>query len=511
MKILLINEDKITVQLSQKGLTSSSDKYLMKLFTFSYFVARIKGKFAKNQIQFSYMFIILSTFLLLNGCTTYYPMPISSKTVNKSLKSPNMNQIKILAKNFKHPILNNLELNTNDVISPNEAAVIAVLINPSLRVIRDERGIAEAQLLNAGLLPNLELSYSLDFPANKENTKKVNAFGLGLDWSLISLITRKTKVCKANTQKEAVILDIAWQEWQTAQATKSTVYEILSLQNQIHLLEQKLKQIKTYLNKFKPKISKGLATTKEQIIIQTAYSNTNNKLLCLNKEKNRNYLKLFKLMGMLNGKQIHLKNDIPFPSNIIVNKSNLINGLEKRRLDLLAFQKYYAAQESTVREAVLEQFPKINIGPTISKDTDNLKTMGFSLNITLPIFNQNQGRIAISRATRKKLYDEYINRVFEAHSDIENILSGINFLNKQIATLGKTKIKYEKIFENYNLALSEGRINFISYYKIYSELTNIEFKIFDLKGQLAQAVVALELATGYFKIPSLNNYQSQEL
>lgn len=180
-----------------------------------------------------------------------------------------------------------------------------------------------------------------------------------------------------------------------------------------------------------------------------------------------------------------------------------MKGLEQRRLDLLALRRGYDSQEEVVRGSVLEQFPEISIGSSISRDTDNLKTTGFGVNIELPIFNRGQGKIAIERATRKKLYDEYIARIFGTHSDIAQIESGIRFLNEQIIAAQSMNVSLKKLNENYRLALNDGQINALDYYHVWSALINNKIKIIDLKGQLAQAVVALELATGFFEIPGL--------
>ncbi|MHB1350246.1 MAG: TolC family protein [Desulfobulbaceae bacterium] len=81
-----------------------------------------------------------------------------------------------------------------------------------MRTLRDQRALSEAQLLEAGLLPYPELTYSLDVPSGGDTAGRVNAFGLGLDWNVTSLISRASRVREAKAQVEAVDLDIAWRE-----------------------------------------------------------------------------------------------------------------------------------------------------------------------------------------------------------------------------------------------------------------------------------------------------------
>ena len=112
-----------------------------------------------------------------------------------------------------------------------------------------------------------------------------------------------------------------------------------------------------------------------------------------------------------------------------------------------------------------------------------------------------QGKIAIERATRKQLYDEYLNRVFAARSDIARIESGIQFLNEQIAAAQAAEADLGRLSENCRRALADGRTDALAYYAIWHELIDARIKLVDLKGQLARAVVALELATGFYAIP----------
>lgn len=156
----------------------------------------------------------LIAIVALSGCATHHPMPITPDAVHDRLQPPNMTELRILASEIKHPILHPVELKADEGLSPDGAAVIAVLLNPSLRAIRDQRAVSSAQLLDAGLLPNPELTYNLDVATGGDTAGRVTAYGLGLGWNVTSLIFRTSRVSEAKTLKGAVDLDIAWQEWQ---------------------------------------------------------------------------------------------------------------------------------------------------------------------------------------------------------------------------------------------------------------------------------------------------------
>jgi len=88
-------------------------------------------------------------------------------------------------------------------VSPEEAAVLALVLNPSLRAERDQRSLSAAQLLQAGLLPNPTLTAGLELPRNNDPGDNFTGYNLGLDWEVSSLITHDAKVRAARAQNGA--------------------------------------------------------------------------------------------------------------------------------------------------------------------------------------------------------------------------------------------------------------------------------------------------------------------
>ncbi|MCG6879791.1 MAG: TolC family protein, partial [Deltaproteobacteria bacterium] len=160
----------------------------------------------------------------VSGCATYHELPLNRASVARELNPPDMGTIRIEANAIKHPILKPFSIDDRDGLSPEEAALVALLANPKLRALRDQKGVAAAQLIEAGILPNPQLSYSMDFPTFGDTKGATNAFGLGLGWDIKTLITRGARVDAAKAQAFSVDLNVAWREWQVAQAARQHVY-----------------------------------------------------------------------------------------------------------------------------------------------------------------------------------------------------------------------------------------------------------------------------------------------
>jgi outer membrane protein TolC len=175
---------------------------------------------------------------------------------------------------------------------------------------------------------------------------------------------------------------------------------------------------------------------------------------------------------------------------------DLLRDVRSRRLDLVALQHGYESQEAALRAAVLGQFPKLNAGVNAARDTSNVKTVGIGLTIDLPIFDRNQGAIAIEKATRQKLYDEYTSRVFAARSDIATATKDIESINHQLAAIDETIASLRKLVQTYESALNRGETDVVTLYNVRSDLAKKRIDAMKLKQELIQNWIALEIASG---------------
>jgi outer membrane protein TolC len=152
-----------------------------------------------------------------------------------------------------------------------------------------------------------------------------------------------------------------------------------------------------------------------------------------------------------------------------------------------------------VRAAVLAQFPKVVLGfNPHSSDTTNVHTAGFGITIDLPVFDRNQGNIAIETATRQKLFDEYAARVFEAHSDIATAVADIRSLNRQIAAAEAALPVLQHLVDIAKEAADQGAADVLGYFQAKTNLNQKSLQIIKLKQQLVDSRIALELASGRY-------------
>lgn len=449
---------------------------------------------------FSQTTLILS--VLLFGCTSYKPMPLSSPAVEQALTAPDPAALRMSAQSIKHPILKPIAFDDRLGLTPDQAAILAVLANPSLRSARDERGIAASQLLLAGILPNPQVAFGEEYPYGGAIDGALTASNFGLSWDITQLISRDAKKRAAQANADSIDLSIAWQEWQIAQAAKTAVYDVLSLKAQLALAQEIDQHQAQNLSVIRDAVNHHDKTMLDLTAAEDASLDAHAAVLSAQRDLDRQLLALNKAIGLPPDSPVQLNPNINLPDHIDAPTADkILSGLENRRLDLLALKLGYQAQEQTLRAAVLQQFPKINLGFDRQRDNTNVQSVGFAVTVDLPIFDRNQGAIAVESATRQKLFDEFIQRVFEARFDVYAALDDLSAISKQIAA-DQAAVPSQQLIDTYRDAMDRGNIDVLSYYAAISRRNQKQLDILKLKQQLMDNQIALELAAGeYFPLP----------
>jgi outer membrane protein TolC len=213
-------------------------------------------------------------------------------------------------------------------------------------------------------------------------------------------------------------------------------------------------------------------------------------------------LALNQLLGFPDQESIALEQPTaPRSSKSLPSATQLIEGIGERRLDLLALKHGYQGQEERLRAAVLAQFPKISIGLSHAGDNTNVITTGFGVTIDLPLFDRNQGGITVEDASRSKLFDEYVARLFESRGEVSRLLANIKSLERQIETAETSLPVLANVVESYSVAMSQGNADVLTYYNARNDLSAKRLELIDLKRQLADMHVALEIASGRYLEP----------
>lgn len=429
------------------------------------------------------------------ACATYTPAPLPKAEIVAQRKEPDLDRLRIAAAKLKHPILEPIAINLKDGLSPDEAAVLAVLANPDLAAARDAHGQAAAQLLSAGLLPNPKLAAGVDAPFGAGSQGTQPAANLGLEFEIGSLFQRAAKVAQASAQIEAVDLGIAWQEWQVAQAARLAAVRLAMLQRRLALVGDEQNFEAKTLAIVTRGVAQGDTTLQDLGIHRSALETLRGIAGELTRSRNDTRSQLNLLLGLPPDEQIEVVvPDEPLdplpPAQVLVLRA------VTARLDLMALRLGYRAQEARVRQAVLAQFPSLSIGITGTRDETALKFLGGFINLSLPIFDRAQGRIALERAGRKRLRDEYLARVARVRAEVARLALLDDRLDGEIEATRQGAGKLESIESRERKGVSNGDISRLAWQELRGTLFDIRLRLASLRQARMETRIALATALG---------------
>ncbi len=448
----------------------------------------------------SLLLICLVAFSLNHGCATYQAKTLRRADIEASLRPPDNQTIVVKAERIRHPILRPIKINLSDGLSPDEAAVVAVIVNPTLRAERDRAGIARAQLLQAGLLPNPQLSLSMDIPSGGDTTDTVTGYALGLGIDLRSFITRGARRKAAERQLSSVNLEVAWKEWQVAEAAKMHLYHLYYLNRLRDLAERAVSLADENLRAVKEAALAGERTSADLSDMEIKVKDAVTALTDIEMKIKKENLLLNRAMGFPPDRVIPLERKIKNPFLCrMPGQEELLKSLYSRP-DIFALKEAYSAEDARLREAILSRFPDIGIGIGYSRGTDGLITIGPSISIELPLFDHAQGRVALKKATMKEVFDRYVARVFEARSEVMELISDMGFIKRKLHTLRDLINSLKDQCQTYGELLKVGMTDKPHYYDVCSRLISVKIKEIKLKELLTDMGIGIETVSGrYFQ------------
>ena len=359
--------------------------------------------------------------LTVSACSTYAPRPLPTGSDSAGdLAALRVAPIALAPEGWPAH-----RFDPSDGLDDIEVATLAVANNPDLRAARTALGVSRAQAFAAGLLPEPQLSLSRDFPF-ASTPGLTSAFALGLGFDLSSLWTRPAAERAAQAESNGARLTLLWQEWQVIGQARLLCSRALAAERAEALLREQRVSLNERFERAERALARGDMTIDAEAAYRAALDDVDRQLSELRRTHDQGLEDLNALLGLRAGTRLPLVEGpaagAPVDAAAVAAR---LRELPQRRPDLLALQAGYAAEDQRFRQSILAQFPALNLGLTRGRDTAGLQTRGFTIGLTLPVFNRNRGNIAIESATREKLRAEYQARLDMAHSEIERILLGL--------------------------------------------------------------------------------------
>ncbi len=436
--------------------------------------------------------LLLSMLVLagLTACASYHPKPLD--LVPRLPGS--IRDIQVNRRTLPLPQLRAHKFDPNRPLDMTEVAMLAVVNNPQLRIARDDVGVARAQAFAAGLLPDPQLSFSRDYPTSGPAT--TSAFGLGLSYDVGALLVRSSVKGAAKAEARKIDLNLLWQEWQVVSQARLLFVRVVEQEDELGLLHQARALFARRLQHVRRALSHGDATLDAESIDLVALQKVDQQINDTARRINQTRHDLNALLGIAPEAKLELTGIPTLPALDEQAVIGILPELARRRPDLLALQAGYQAQEQRVREAILAQFPAITIGIQRSRDNTDVYSAGFGVTISLPIFNRNRGGIAVEKATRQRLHDEFHLRLDAAYSEIHRILDDQQLQRRQLHEVKGGIEALARVVSSARAAYESGNMDEQSYIRLASSLLDKRIEATGLEQQILEQRVALQTLIG---------------
>ncbi|HUW75706.1 MAG TPA: TolC family protein [Gallionella sp.] len=430
-------------------------------------------------------------YLGLAGCASYAPQSLPTHTnLPHSVSAIPVEPAQLPFRRLRSHLFN-----PADGLDIDEVAMLAVANNPQLRQARDGLGIARAQSFAAGLLPDPQLGITSDHPTNGTSAN-TNGFSLNLNYDVSALLLRSSRVGSARAAEQQINLDLLWQEWQVVSQARLLFTRLTAQQHLLSQLQGARGLLAESYRRSRQALAQGNVTSDFASADLAALQNIDRQINDLERNRLQNHASLCNLLGIAPGATLDLVGE---PSPSAIDTAAVRASLEQRldqRPDMRALQAGYHSQEEKFRGAVLAQFPALNVGITRARDTSGLYTRGFGVSLSLPIFNANRGNIAIEKATRKKLFDEYQDRLNSAYGEIDTALANLSLLQEQLQRTRQGIAEFSSVARNAESAYRAGNLTAPDYVRLKTALLDKQTESINLQESLMEQQIALETLLG---------------
>lgn len=437
--------------------------------------------------------------ILLASCASYFPVQLPDRPDLRQ----NVRSLIVLAEEFPLRELGNHRLDLSRPLDIDDVAIIAVANNPDIKAARARIGVAEAQAFAAGILPNPQVS--VDYGLLLGGPGTTNSVLAGIAQDIVPLLTLSARKAAARASSVSVELSIVWQEWQLISRARLLFVDAVSLRQQREIIEKTVQLLRDRYKLTAEAMRRGDQTIPTVASDLVALNSAEAQLYDIEQSILKNQHDLNGLLGLVPEARLRLSDKIRLPA---VDRRQLaanLRDLVSRRPDILALRAGYEAQEEKVRQAVIEQFPKLNIGTNYASDTSAVKTQTIAVTFNLPIFDHNQGNIAIERATREQLREEYQARIDTAYGEAARLLSELHLTENQYRASEASLARLRDAVATTEPAFQAGNLDERTFVDLRSSLLAREVATAKFAQSILQQRVALQALVGS-RLPDLSAF-----
>jgi cobalt-zinc-cadmium efflux system outer membrane protein len=366
------------------------------------------------------------------GCATVDPEPKWQELETMSEERTGEQMIWERTEEEAEIIKTRVDILLQDGLSRKEAIQIALLNNRMLQASFENIGVAEANLVQAGLLTNPVLDFFFAFPISSANS------GGGLLAFLSDLWTIPARKKVFEKEAQATIRQVGVTVVDTASEAAMAYDEVLYRKASLKLEEENLRIFSNVQKRVKIRFGHGFGNEFDVRQVETEYFDQQvaiedaRKALTMAEVRLRNALSLPD-----EPKEFELTDSLEILPENAWNVEELIPLAMENRLDL-AFARISVEQaENRLGFEKTQVFSNVGIGGAyegdFGKGSDN--SGGPVIGIEIPIFDQNQAQIAKADYELRQMKKSLAAAEMIARKQVTDTVAELNFRRGELALL----------------------------------------------------------------------------
>lgn len=391
-------------------------------------------------------------------------------------------------------------IDARDGFDPLEIAVLAVLNSPDLEAKRRALGVKGAEVFQAGLLPDPQVSIGSDKPVSGPDTQ--TAYNVSPSFDIAGMLAAASNHRAAKFTRQQADLDLLWAEWSTAQQARTLAETVIATERRGAYLRQVLATASDRYDRSARALGRHDVTLQTNAADLAAKLDAETQAAAALHDAQKARRDLNALLNLDASVTLPLVEGPPPSTYDEPAVRAALASLPARRADLLALQAGYRAQDAKVRQAVIAQFPLLSVAFAYAKDPAGTTTQGLSGVLELPVFLNKYADAKVQTATREQLRAEYQARLDQTEAEVRNAQAELAGAVRQAAVLRVDVPRLEALATPALAAYDRGDLDSQTYLTL---IQNVLSKRADLDDrELAARVAEIQLETALFLPPALS-------
>lgn len=421
------------------------------------------------------------------GCAHYQPRPLAAQQTaadfdTRTLADPGLKTF--LETNLAGPLAA-WPLTSWDFP---RLALAAFYFHPDLDVARAKWGVTRSGQITAGERPNPTANF---LPGYNSTIGPPWVLGLRIDVPIETAGKRGHRIAQAGHLSEAARLNIATVAWQVRSRVRRSLLELQAAREAEALLQRQQETQAGIVKLLEAQLAAGAMSPFEVTQARVAHDTTRLALHDAERQAAEARAQLADALGLpataLAG--VTLTFDTAPPPPLLA--PDVRRQAVLQRADLLGALAEYAAAQAALQLEIAKQYPDVILGPGYTLDQAVNRWL-LSAFVTLPIFNQNQGAIAVAEARRTETAARFTALQARVLGEIDRATAGYRALLEKTASSEALLARLQQQEKSTQEMVAAGELSRLALLTVQLELNTGRLARLDTLAKTRLAVAALE-------------------